>query len=140
MKFDEHLTDVEMSRLLYPTDSKRRYTQDNRTQILNLAQNFYTEGSLIRIRQAIEDTVFLKFNVHIRKNLYNSLLLTVLRGRVVLYGLNDKYKPVVQLLYNRYLYKSSMFLPYNSYDSMQVIKNRNAQRYKDRRSINEITK
>lgn len=140
MKFDEHLTDVEMSRLLYPTDSKRRYTQDNRTQILNLAQNFHTEGSLIRIRQAIEDTIFLKFNVHIRKNLYNSLLLTVLRGRVVLYGLNDKYKPVVQLLYNRYLYKSSMFLPYNSYDSMQVIKNRNAQRYKDRRSINEITK
>lgn len=140
MKFDEHLTDVEMSRLLYPTDSKRRYTQDNRTQILNLAQNFHKEGSLIRIRQAIEDTIFLKFNVHIRKNLYNSLLLTVLRGRVVLYGLNDKYKPVVQLLYNRYLYKSSMFLPYNSYDSMQVIKNRNAQRYKERRSINEITK
>lgn len=140
MKFDEHLTDVEMSRLLYPTESKRRYTQDNRIQILNLAQNFHTEGSLIRIRQAIEDTVFLKFNVHIRKNLYNSLLLTVLRGRVVLYGLNDKYKPVVQLLYNRYLYKSSMFLPYNSYDSMQVIKNRNAQRYKERRSINEITK
>lgn len=113
--------------LSYPITREyaKTYTKQPMATRVNACHTIASTSLSIDVEKIVGGTYLTERNRHIENALIRSLYISIARGRPVLYELPESYLSVVQLLFNKYVYRSASKLTMNYEKAAELIINYN---------------
>ena len=116
-----------------PLNTKKRVSYNPAAKTEDFRALLLDGGKINCIFMIIDRTVLVLYNKRVAENLLVSLMITIIRDKVTVYGLTDQYEDTVRLLYNRYLMLGFAFLrDLDQGRGSEILKNRNRIQFSQR--------